>query len=45
MMEFTFEQSPWEQALEALQPGAEMNILTLLSLLEEEDEDANWDFT
>ena len=40
MMEFTFEQSPWEQALEALQPGAEMNILTLLSLLEEEDEDA-----
>ena len=40
MMEFTFEQSPWEQAFEALQPGAEMNILTLLSLLEEEDEDA-----
>ena len=40
MMEFTFEQSPWEQALEALQPGAEMNILTLLSLLEEDDEDA-----
>ena len=40
MMEFTFEQSPWEQALEALQPGGEMNILTLLSLLEEEDEDA-----
>ena len=40
MMEFTFERSPWEQALEARQPGAEMNILTLLSLLEAEDEDA-----
>ena len=39
MMEFTFEASPWEQALEALQPGETINILTLLSYLEEEDED------
>ena len=40
MMEFTFEASPWEQALEALQPGETINLLTLLSYLEEEDEDA-----
>ena len=39
MMEFTFEASPWEQALEALQPGETINLLTLLSYLEEEDED------
>ena len=39
MMEFTFENSPWEQTFEALHPGDEINILTLLSLLEEEDED------
>ena len=39
MMEFTFEASPWEQALEALQPGETINILNLLSYLEEEDED------
>ena len=39
MMEFTFEASPWEKALEALQPGETINILTLLSYLEEEDED------
>ena len=39
MMEFTFEASPWEQAMENLHPGDEMNTLTLLSLLEEEDED------
>ena len=39
MMEFTFENSPWEQALAAMGPGDEMNLLTLLSLLEEEDED------
>ena len=40
MMEFTVEVSAWEQALEKLQPGDEMNTLTLLTLLEEEDEDA-----
>ena len=40
MMEFTFEASPWERALEALQPGETINLLTLLSYLEEEDEDA-----
>ena len=40
MMEFTFELSPWEQALEVLNQGDEMNILRLLSLLEQEDEDA-----
>ena len=39
MMEFTFEASPWEKALEALQPGETINILSLLSCLEEEDED------
>ena len=39
MMEFSFEASPWEKALEALQPGETINILTLLSYLEEEDED------
>ena len=39
MMEFTFDASPWEKALEALQPGETINILTLLSYLEEEDED------
>ncbi len=39
MMEFTFESSPWEQALENLQAGDEMNMLNLMSLLEEEDEE------
>ena len=39
MMEYTFEASPWEKALEALQPGETINLLTLLSYLEEEDED------
>ena len=39
MMEFTFEASPWERALKALQPGETINLLTLLSYLEEEDED------
>ena len=39
MMEFTFDLSPWEQALEALNPGDEISTLKLLSLLEEEDED------
>ena len=40
MMEFTFEDSPWEQALEALKPGDTVDALELLALLEEADEDA-----
>ena len=40
MMEFTFESSPWEQALENLHAGDEMNMLNLMSVLEEEDEEA-----
>ena len=39
MMEFVFEQAPWEQALDALNPGDHMEALKLLSLLEECDED------
>ena len=39
MMEFTFELSPWEQALDALQPGDTIKALELMSLLEEADED------
>lgn len=39
MMEFAFELAPWEQALEALNPGDEISALRLLGLLEEEDED------
>ena len=39
MMEFTFDSSPWEQALENLHAGDEMNMLSLMSLLEEEDEE------
>ena len=39
MLEFTFEQSPWERALDALQPGDEISMLTLMTLLEEADED------
>ena len=39
MMEFTFEASPWEQALDVLQPGDQIKALKLLTLLEEEDED------
>ena len=38
-MEFTFEERPWEKALDALQPGSVMRMLDLLPLLEEEDED------
>ena len=39
MMEFTFEPTPWEQALDALQPGDTINTLKLLTLLEEADEE------
>ena len=40
MMEFIFDETPWEQALNSLRPGDTINTLGLLSLLEEEDEDA-----
>ena len=39
MMEFTFELSPWEQKLDALQAGDTINALDLMTLLEEEDEE------
>lgn len=39
MMEFTFEQSPWEAALEQLQPGQSIDATRLLTLLETEDEE------
>ena len=38
-MEFTFEQGPWEAALEQLQPGDHMDAPRFLTLLELEDED------
>lgn len=39
MMDFVFEESPWEQTLEKLQPGDTIDALTLLTLLEEADEE------
>jgi len=39
MMEFSFEQSPWERALEALQPGDSISSVRFLALVEGEDED------
>ena len=39
MMDFVFEESPWEQTMEKLQPGDTIDALTLLSLLEEADEE------
>ena len=39
MMEFTFEEQPWEKTLNALQPGTAVDALQLLTDLEEEDED------
>ena len=39
MMEFTFEDMPWESTLDALQPGDTIKALDLLTLLEEADED------
>ena len=38
-MEFTFEQSPWEVAVEQLQTGDSMDAVRFLTLLEPEDED------
>ena len=41
MMEFTFEESPWEQALKALHPGDRISAVRALTLLEElSDEEA-----
>lgn len=40
MLEFVFEETPWEQELNKLQPGENMSALRLLTLLEEADEDA-----
>ena len=39
MMEFVFESSPWETALDTLQPGDIMTALRFLSLTEQMDED------
>lgn len=39
MMEFSFEDAPWEQALDALGPGDSISALELLTLLEGESED------
>ena len=39
MIEFTFELSPWEQKLDALQAGDTISALDLMALLEEEDEE------
>lgn len=38
-MEFTFEESAWEKALNGRNPGDKISVLELLPLLEEEDED------
>ena len=38
-MEFTFEEKPWEKALDALLPGSVIRTMELLPLLEEEDEE------
>ena len=40
MLEFVFEETPWEQELGNLQPGENMSALRLLTLLEEADEEA-----
>ena len=39
MLEFVFEETPWEQALGDLRPGENMSALRLLTLLEEADEE------
>ena len=40
MMDFVFEETPWEQTLKGLNPGDTINTLKLLSLLEQEEEEA-----
>lgn len=39
MMEFTFEESPWEKVLQCLQPGECLSAARLLALMEEEPEE------
>lgn len=39
MMEFTFEESAWEQALGQLEPGSSLSGLTVLSLTQDMDEE------
>lgn len=39
MMEFTFEQSPWEQEMDALRPGDSVTAVRCLTLLEELSEE------
>ena len=43
MLEFVFEETPWEQALNTLQPGDTISALRLLTLLEEADEETAQD--
>ena len=38
MMDFTFEQSPWEVALDQMQPGDTIDAVRFLTLIESEDE-------
>lgn len=40
MMEFTFEEAPWEQLINSLEPGTTLPAMKLLPVLEEADEDA-----
>ena len=37
-LEFTFEQTPWEQAMAELQPGDSFSAVHFLALLEQEEE-------
>lgn len=39
MIDFTFEEAPWERVFEALNPGDTIHALALLNLMEEADED------
>lgn len=40
MMEFTFEQTPWERVLESLHPGDKLSAVRFLTLMEGEEETA-----
>lgn len=39
-LDFEFEQPPWEQALDALEPGSSISAARMLALLEQEPEEA-----
>ena len=39
MMEFEFEQSPWEQMMDSLRPGDSVTAIQCLTLLEEFSEE------